>query len=224
MHWPPTWSNWILAGFAAIAALIVAYSLGAIKEQATASLIAAQAAKKASRIAEQSLRLVNQPWLDTNDWTVTERRSEGIPDAMGGRSRGKLLGFTVKFSVANDSRTPATIYHIEMRDSGSGSPPIEYVVTEVVQNLITPESAHPYQAVIDNLSQSQLASYETGNDYLPTLLLARSRRSVLYESTSLSGAKIPSAMPENNPYQPKKVVSSRFTRVNVFTSETQGSL
>jgi hypothetical protein len=155
---PENWSQWLLAVFAALAAGIAAKSLCAIEVQAIETRKAANAARRSASIAERSLRLLNQPWLDTADWDVSEEHAAPVPDGNGGFTQ-ELTGLTVAFNVVNNSHTPATLYRIVMTDYGSGSPPTDYTVTAVVGNPITPGSKHPYQVRITDLAKSQIKSY-----------------------------------------------------------------
>lgn len=122
---------------------------------------AAEAATASTGIARRSMWLLNQPWLDTINWRVIgERRGPATPDGAGGQIRGELEGLIVGFDVVNKGPTPATIYEIEVRDMGSGSPPTDYSVTGHVGNVITPNAVYPYTANINNLSRRQIQSYE----------------------------------------------------------------
>lgn len=85
------------------------------------TLRAANAAKASADIADRSLRVLNQPWLDTADWHVVEHRAEAVAGSSGFPLE-RLTGLSVTFNVVNNSRTPATLYQIEMTDSGSGDP------------------------------------------------------------------------------------------------------
>ena len=126
---------------------------------------AANAAKQSAETANKSLRLLHQAWLDTADWEVTEVRGVETPDEMGGQSDGRLEGLRITFNVVNNSPTPATIYHLEITDFGSGSPPSDFTVTSAVGNLITPGSKHPGEAFIQDLSRKQIVAYESGNAF-----------------------------------------------------------
>jgi hypothetical protein len=155
------WTVW-LTGFLCLITLSTGIVVG---WQAWETRKAANAAKLSASTAERSLRLLNQPWLDTADWAVSEERGSAIRDKMGGWTTGELLALNVSLNVVNNSQTPATIYQIEMTDSGSGSPPTDFTVTSVVGNLITPGSKHPAKAHIAELAPSQIARYESGTGF-----------------------------------------------------------
>ena len=68
--WPPVWSNWLLAFFAAGAAVIALKTLRAIEEQVVANVDAAHAAKESAEVATRMLKM-NRPSLQSRDWRFT---------------------------------------------------------------------------------------------------------------------------------------------------------
>ena len=144
-----TFTGWLVV-VGAIQSVLIAVGL-------FASIRAAKAATASANIADSSLRILNRPWLDTDDWSVTEQRSD-IND---------LAALVIRFNVVNPSRTPATIYEIEVTDIGSGSPPDEWTVSSDVGNLLTPGGKHPHDATIlvEAMVERQIADYETGRGF-----------------------------------------------------------
>jgi hypothetical protein len=69
-----------------------------------ATKLAANAAKDSAKVAEESLVLLNRPWLDTDEWTA-DNMAEGLDDKPVIR---------IMFNVINLSPTPARIEQIEI--------------------------------------------------------------------------------------------------------------
>jgi hypothetical protein len=128
---------------------------------------AANAAKRAAEIADRSLHLLNQPWLDTTDWKVDATYGKSTPDEYGSYTQ-ELIALTVSFNVINTSLTPATIYEIEVTDIGSGSPPESWIVSSTVGNLITPGGRHPHEAVINaaHMVDRQIEEYVSNRGFV----------------------------------------------------------
>jgi hypothetical protein len=185
--------------FASLLLFIVgvgAFSVGlgtlyAIKGEVAETANAATAARKSADIAERSLRLLNQPWLDTADWTVSEQRGAAGPDGDGGFTQ-PLRCLTVAFNVVNNSQTPATLHEIEVTDEGSGSPPTGWTATSGVGNLLTPGSKYPFEVplMVEDMTERQIADYETERGFVVDI------RGTIYFNDLFAREQ-----PSNGPYQ-----------------------
>jgi hypothetical protein len=108
---PPTWSNWILAAFAVVAAVIGLRTLAKIRQQTRAAVIAlkvgrvaARAAQRSADTAERALSDLERPWVFV-DVISFEGFRRGIPFAQIEAS-GIIQG-TLKWNLRNYGRSPA---------------------------------------------------------------------------------------------------------------------
>jgi hypothetical protein len=91
---PPTWSNWILAAFAVVAAVIGLRTLSRISDQTRAAVKSADAAKLSADIAAKSDRPV----------LVVEKF---VPHNVGSAGRNNDRHTSVNFQIANCGKGPA---------------------------------------------------------------------------------------------------------------------
>jgi hypothetical protein len=97
---PSTWSNWVLAILAAIAAFLAAMNLGAIREQVTANVLEARAAHASAE------------WIRT-----AERAYVGIGNKGGFHPRDRKQGdpanktpYRIEIRLFNSGHTPARVH------------------------------------------------------------------------------------------------------------------
>ena len=97
----------------------------------------------------------NAPATPNQASTETAAAGSSIAASLPSSGNGSVLFYW--------ARPPATIYHIEVSDYGSGSPPTDYTVAAAVGNLLTPGSKHSSKAHLQDLPPNQLKAYEFGN-------------------------------------------------------------
>jgi hypothetical protein len=110
---PPTWSNWVLAAFAVLAAIIGLGTLGKINAQVRETVIAlrinrvaASAAKRSADAAEKSLVYLERPWIFIDIVRFDGfQRGTPIPSV---KAAGLINGM-LRWSFRNYGRSPALI-------------------------------------------------------------------------------------------------------------------
>lgn len=109
---PSTWSNWILAIFAVVAAVIGLRTLGRINTQAKAAVVAlrinrvaANAALRSAKVAEQTVVDLERPWIFI-DLEATEG-FQRIPPQDG---QMQPMFVTLQWAFKNYGRSPAFVF------------------------------------------------------------------------------------------------------------------
>ena len=124
-----------MAMAAFLAVYVASKTYRAVVGQSKATEAAAVAAAKSADTAEKSLRMLNRPYLDTDDWTA---------DLHSGPSFGDPTILTIKFNIHNPSPTPARLERVTICEGFGGhtAETIEYQ-TEV-QGMIPPRRSQPF--------------------------------------------------------------------------------
>jgi hypothetical protein len=114
------------------------------------SFKATSVATRSADVAEKSLRLLNQPWLDTADWKMTPELAEPVHDDLGGYTQ-ELTGLALTFNVVNNSRTPAILQQIDVEHFG-----MDVSFTPIAEHMLTPDGTYPYTVHIISLTFDQI--------------------------------------------------------------------
>lgn len=109
----------------------------------------ADAAFKSAQTAERGLRLLNRPWLDTDQWRATLTNEAGSDVVR------------VLFNIVNPSRTPARIRHIHVLVIKNG-PGLGQTNPESINHILTPGSHYPYSITIPSLSDEDAEALADG--------------------------------------------------------------
>jgi hypothetical protein len=99
----PSPTDWLLAAAGVGGVIAAIYTLLAIRREVRITGKAARASQRSAAVAERSLRLLNQPWLDTTDWTVTPLVTNEA-----------LQMIELSFAIVNNSKTPAILNKIQL--------------------------------------------------------------------------------------------------------------
>jgi len=125
---------------------------------------AANSARRSADTANTSLKLLNQPWLDTAGWKVEPSLGLPVPDGDGGHTQ-PIVALNVLFFVTNKSRTPANLKWIQMIDEIHAGPPepIKRLsitkTTEPMNILLTPGSKYSHSEIY-SIGPEHIEMYE----------------------------------------------------------------
>lgn len=146
------WLTAALAVIGLLTAFVIGWQAWETRKSAQAAAVSAAAAQRAADVAENSLSLLNRPYLDASNWQAVYQSGQGFGD----RPRT-----AIKFEVVNPAPIPARLKTIMFSALINGKEPSGIAKQMDVNSDVNPRQSLPFSCDIDVMAtlESQRAFY-----------------------------------------------------------------